>query len=460
MGDEEHLRVPLDPAFRSQRRLPRPASPHDVDDGLESLFAFPSPTRRPSLREIDIANGILRSPSPSSLPSFSLPQQPTMAMSEEAIKQLQELALQQAKALEESARQLQEVKSYSDGQTEQLRESQRQLELAHSNIADLTTAFRDLSTHPRASTSSSAPKKKPELPPFDSKNVIVWIRRVEAAYNRVGVIEAKDKFAWMESIFQVKLDPQIDAYLYSSSNSAQEWEDFLNYLRLQYGPTIRQKAQKLMSECPRHDLRPSQFLLQLKEDVKDVEVDHVLREHVLKSLPPRIREYMGKEVESMTAEQVATTADKYFDRQGRPTEKSLSTTVNHVTSAPTSSSTPPPAASSSSSSSSHFTQAFSDEETEVNFVRDNRSGGNNRGRNNNNQGQRSRSRPRGFRFSNPSSTGGSFNSSSSSSHPQGTCRWHKKFGEKSFKCEANCPQFKAHQAKLQQQGNANGGRRQ
>ena len=458
MGDDEHLRVPLDPAFRSQRRLPRPASPHDVDDGLESLFAFPSPTRRPSLREIDIANGVLRSPSPSSLPAFSFNQQPTMAMTEEQIQQLQELALQQAKSLEESARQLQEVKSYSDGQTEQLRESQRQLELAHSNIADLTTAFRDLSANPRPSTSSSAPKKKPELPPFDSKNVIVWIRRVEAAYNRVGVTEPRDKFAWMESIFQVKLDPQIDSYLYSSSNTAQDWEDFLNYLRMQYGPTIRQKAQKLMSECPRHDLRPSQFLLQLKEDVKDVEIDHLLREHVLKSLPPRIREYMGKEVETMSAEQVATTADKYFDRQGRPTEKSLST-ISHVTTAPTSSSTPPPAAAASSSSSSHFTQAFSDEETEVNFVRNNN---NNRGRNNNNNNrdQRSRSRPRGFRFSNTSSTGGSFNSSSSSSHPQGTCRWHKKFGEKSFKCEANCPQFKAHQAKLQQQGNANGGRRQ
>ena len=165
MGDDDHLRVPNDPAFRSQRRIPRPASPHDVDDGLESLFSFPSPSRRPTLRDIDIANGIRRSPPHSS----SLPQQPTMAMTDEQIKQLQELALQQAKALEESARQLQEVKSYSDGQTEQLRESQRQLELAHNNIADLTTAFRDLSTH-RPSNTSSAPKKKPELPPFDSKN--------------------------------------------------------------------------------------------------------------------------------------------------------------------------------------------------------------------------------------------------------------------------------------------------
>ena len=426
MSRDNHLRVPDDPASRPQRRIPRPSSPYDVDDGLESLFNFPSPTRRPSLRDIDIANGVPRSPPHS---SFSLPQQPTMAMTEEQIQQLQELALQQAKALEESARQLQEVKSYSDGQTEQLRESQRQLEMAHNNITDLTSAFRDLSAHPRASTSSSAPKKKPELPPFDSKNVIVWIRRVEAAYSRVGVIEPKDKFAWMESIFQVKLDPQIDAYLYNSTNSAQDWEDFINYLKMQYGPTIRQKAQKIMGECPRHDLRPSQYLLQLKEDVKDVEIDHVFREHVLKSLPARIREYLGKEVENMSAEQVAQAADKYFDRQGRPTEKSLSS-ISHVTTASTSSSAFPQASAAStfaSTSSSSFTQAFSDEETDVNFVRNNNYGGNNnnRGRSNN-RGQRSRSRPRGSRFPNASSTGGSSNSSSSSSFPPGTCHWRER----------------------------------
>ena len=463
MGDDEHLRVPLDPAFRSQRRLPRPASPHDVDDGLDSLFAFPSPTRRPTLREIDIANGIPRSPTQPTLPSFSLPQQPTMPMSEEQIQQLQELALQQAKSLEESARQLQEVKSYSDGQTEQLRESQRQLEMAHNNIADLTSAFRDLSSRPRASTASSAPKKKPELPPFDSKNVIVWIRRVEAAYSRVGVEEPKDKFAWMESIFQVKLDPQIDAFLYNSTNSAQDWTDFINYLKMQYGPTIRQKAQKIMGECPRHDLRPSQYLLQLKEDVKDVDIDHIFREHVLKTLPARIREYLGKEVENMSAEQVAQAADKYFDRQGRPTEKSLSS-VSHVTTASMSSSALPQASASSASSftsSSSFTQAYSDEETDVNFVRNNFGGNNNnRGRNNNNRGQRSRSRTRGSRFPNSSSTGGSSNPSSASSFPPGTCHWHRKFGEKSFRCQTDCPQFKSHQAKQQQQGNANGGRRQ
>ena len=379
-----------------------------------------------------------------------------MELSEERFLALQALAEKQAKQIEEG-------NAFANKAAAQLQESQRQLEVSQQNLTDLTNAFNSLTSQSRPLTVSSAPKKKPELPPFDSKHVLIWIRRVEAAYSRAGVVQPMDKFAWMESIFQVKLDPQIDAYLYNSTNSAQDWADFINYLKLQYGPTIRQKAQKIMGECPRHDLRPSQYLLQLKEDTKDVEIDHVFREHVLKSLPARIREYLGKEVENMSAEQVAQAADRYFDRQGRPTEKSLSS-ISHVTTASTSSSALPQASASStfaSTSSSSFTQAYSDEETDVNFVRNNNSGGNNnnRGRNNN-RGQRSRSRPRGFRFSNSSSTGGSFNSSSPSSFPPGTCHWHRKFGEKSFRCQADCPQFKSHQAKQQQQGNANGGRRQ
>ena len=131
-------------------------------------------------------------------------------MAEERIQQLQALAEKQQK-------QMDEANAFANRQASQLAESQRQLQEAQQSIYNLTTAFQTLSTQPRPLTVSSAPKKKPELPPFDSKNVLIWIRRVEAAYARVGVVEAKDKFAWMESIFQVKLDPQIDAYLYGDN---------------------------------------------------------------------------------------------------------------------------------------------------------------------------------------------------------------------------------------------------
>ena len=374
-------------------------------------------------------------------------QQPRMELTEERFLALQALAERQAKQIEEG-------NAFQNQAAIQLQDSQRQLEATQRNLNDLTAAFNSLSTQGRPLTVTSAPKKKPELPPFDSKHVLIWIRRVEAAYSRAGVIDPKDKFAWMESIFQVKLDPQIDAYLYGA-NTAQDWSNFLDYLKKQYGPTMRQKAQKLMGDIPRHDLKPSQWLLQLKEDVKDIEIDHVLKEHLLKTIPPRIREIMGKEVEGMTSQEVAQLADDFFDRQGRPAEKQ-SAQINNVSTAPSAAPTQtlPPSHSSSSSS---FTAAFSDDDdNNINFVNRGRFRGNDRGRSNN-RGPRSKSRSNFNHAPTPSSTA----SSSSSSQPAkqvGLCRWHRLFGDKSRKCVTDCSRFKSFSAS-QSSGNGQGGRR-
>ena len=455
-----HLHVPYDPAFFTARQSRRPRSPHNVEEGedLTERFLFPSPSRRPSLRDIDRINGIRRSPSP---PPLRLTTESTMPTVEEQLQQLREIAEAQQKQLAEQQQQMEKAKEFMDGQTLQLQESKRQLEASQQNVADLTSAFRDLSAQQRPPTISSAPKKKPELPPFDSKNVLVWIRRIEAAFSRVGCVEPKDKFAWMESIFQVKLDPQIDAFLYNSDNTVENWNDFLDYLRQQYGPTLRQKAQKLLGEIPRHDLKPSQYLLQLKDDVKDVTIDHILKEHLLKTIPPRIREIMGKEVEDMSVEEVAKQADTFFDRHGKPTEK-IHSTVSHITAAPNGSSA---SSTTSTPSSSAFTPLFSDEDdTDVNQVGRGGFRGNNRGRSRP-RGQRSQSRPGFNRFNNASSSSGNNNNSnnnnnadSKSTFPPGTCRWHRRFGDKSLKCHPDCPRFKQHQAS-QQSGNGQGGRR-
>ena len=427
--NNDNLNVPHDPAFNTSRRSRyRAPSPHDTDDGL-ARFQFPSPA--PAAR-----------------------QQVTMEFTHENFLALQALATKQSKQIEDG-------NSFANDMASQLQEAKRQQEASQKSIADLTNAFNNLngniSSQARPLTLSNPPKKKPELPPFDSKNVLIWIRRVEAAYARVGVIEPRDRFAWMESIFQVGLDPQIDSYLYGT-NTLQDWEDFIEYLKLQYGPTMRQKAQKLMSDIPRHDLKPSQYLLRLKDDVKDVEIDHILKEHVLKSIPPRIREIMGKEVEGLTAEQVAKQADDFFDRNGRPTEKS-STPINNINSSSNVSSTSSAAAASAAPITSSFTSAFSDDdEADVNFVRRDGQRNQDRGRSFN-RGQRSRSRPSFNRQPNSSSGGNSSsNPSASSSFAAGTCRWHRRFGEKSLKCVTNCPLFKSFNAN-QKQGNGQGGRR-
>ena len=440
-GQQDHLHIP-DGEFTPQR--PQAAEPIDTDDEVDSLI-FHSPNPRITLRDIDIHYGVRRPPPPSPI-QIDQPQ-PAMEFSEERFRALQALAEQQAKQIEDG-------NAFANNAAAQLQQSQRQLEQSQQNLADLTAAFNSLTAQSRPLTVTAAPKKKPELPPFDSKNVLIWIRRVQAAYARAGVIDPRDKFAWMESIFQVKLDPQIDAYLYGT-NTAQDWDDFLEYLKLQYGPTLRQKAQKLMGDIPRHDLKPSQYLLQLKEDVKDVELDHILKEHLLKTIPSRIREIMGKEVESMSSAEVAKLADDFFDRNGRPVEKAA-TPVNNV--APSSSSS---TTSSTTSAAASFTAAYSDDDdADVNFVRRGGSRGNDRAHSIN-RGQRSRSRPNHNRFPNALSTNSASNgptSNSASSFPPGTCRWHRLFGDKSRKCVTDCPRFKSFSA-TQKSGNGQGGRR-
>ena len=196
-------------------------------------------------------------------------------------------------------------------------------------------------------------------------------------------------------------------------------------------------------------MKPSQYLTQLEEEVKDVTIDDIKKEHLLKSIPPRIREILGKAVETKTAKEVAKMADDYFDSQGRPLEKSA-TTINHVVNVPQ-----PTAASQQSS----FTTAFEDSDPDVNFVKKS---------NYKNFKPRSRSRPR-FNNNSNRQNGSTTATAASSSTPssaaprqqqQGSnlCRFHRMFGESATRCISNCSQHSAFMKK--QQGNANGGRRQ
>ena len=169
----------------------------------------------------------------------------------------------------------------------------------------------------------------------------------------------------------------------------------------------------------------------------------------MKTIPPRIREILGKAVETKTAKEVAKLADDYFDNQGRPLEKSA-TSISHVDRQQPSS---------TATVSSPFTPPFDDDDTDVNFVKKS----NFKGR------QRSQSRPRFGNNSIPSATTttSSSNAASSSSRQQqssnGLCRFHKKFGDNATKCVSDCPRYSSfisQQQKKQSQGNGWGSRRQ
>ena len=288
------------------------------------------------------------------------------------------------------------------------------------------------------------------MPPFDQQNIVVWIKRLTAAYDRAGVTKAKDKFAFLESTFDITFNPTINNYLFNTNNTDTDWDSFLTYMKQEYGPTIRQKARKLIGDLPRNSMKPSQYMAQLEEEVRDVTLDDVKKEHLLKTIPPRIREIMGKVVETKTAKEIAQMADQYFDSQGRPLEKSATSINNIVNTAATSAPTP----------STSFTAAFSDDDGDVNHIQKGKF---------KNFRQRSKSRPR-FGNSNPtaSATSSSSSAAPSSRQQQGgnnsssMCRFHRMFGDAATKCVSDCSRhsaFMSQQSKKQHQGNGSGGRR-
>ena len=391
----------------------------------------------------------------------SLPSSATTAAIMPTFDELQGLAAAQAEQLEQASdmiqqqqQQMVDAQAAFDAQQQQLRESADRMRQQQQTIDQLASAFTTLTTATSSSTGSSH-RRKPDMPPFDQQNILIWIKRLTAAYDRAGVVLPKDKFAFLESTFDITFNPVINNFLFNSNNTAEDWDNFIQYMKTEYGPTIRQKARKLIGDLPRNGMKPSQYLAQLEEEVKDVKLDDIKKEHLLKTIPPRIREILGKTVETKTAKEVAALADDYFDSQGRPLEKSA-TSINYVSSQQ-STATPAPQQS--------FTAAYSDEETEVNQVKKG---------NFKNFRQRSRSRPRfgsNNRSSNsftPSSSSSTTAASTSSSRQQhnnsnssGLCRFHRLFGDNATKCMSDCSRHSSFMSsQKKQQGNGQGGRRQ
>ena len=384
---------------------------------------------------------------------FNLNDSPAPTATMPTLEEMQSLAAAQADQLQQANEMLQQqqqqmvdAQATFDAQAQQLRESAEQLRQQQNTINQLSSAFQSLTA---TTASSSAPRKKPEMPPFDQQNVLIWLKRLQAAYDRAGVTRAKDKFAYLESTFDISFNPIINDYLFESNNTDENWNSFIAYMKLEYGPTTRQKAHKLIGDLPRNSMKPSQYMSQLEDEVRDVTLDDVKKEHLLKTIPPRIREILGKTVETKSAKEVAQMADQYFDNQGRPLEKSA-TSINNIVDSR--SATPV-------NQQSPFTAAFDDSDTDVNFVKKN---------NNKSFRQRSRSRPR---FSHNTSNSATASSSAASdpaprqqqqTNNNNLCRFHRMFGDNATRCISNCPQHSAFMKKQsqKQQGNDRGGRRQ
>ena len=324
-------------------------------------------------------------------------------------------------------------------------EIERLTRVAEAAIAAATAATQAL-------TAAQAKPKKPELPPFDKKNIELWIKRVEAAYQRSGVITPKDKFAYLEQKFPVDFNITINDYLFGQA-SEERWTSFIQYLKDEFGKNKRQQTAILLSSHPRSGLKPTQFLINLKDKTKKVEMDDIYKELLIKSLPADVQHALVNKFDDWTAEEAATAADKYFDSEGRPiSASSSSSSVNMVQPQPE-----------QQEETATFTAPFSDDDADVNFVTKRQFPRSNKFSSSSNFKQKQR--PFG---SNPSSASASsrpsgFTSSSSrQSNPikaSGLCWVHEKYQQDAHSCYEGCSKFSQHKGKKHFSGNATPGRR-
>ena len=286
--------------------------------------------------------------------------------------------------------------------------------------------------------------RKPELPAFDKSNIEIWIKRVESAYARVRVTDPKLKFAHLESKFDVNADPVVNEFLFKEDASDQTWNDFLAYLRKRYGRTTKQQALSVINGTSRDGRTPSQLVALMKEKSGSVSLDDVLKEQLLKELPPDIHRQIIDKVDGLTFEQTGELADKWFDKDGKPLLASNPSSVNSVTFADGAAQRPTPSSSASASASS-FTPPFEnpEDDADINAVRFRQgqkqsfrvqNGSTSRGRGQNG-GQRNRnsSRP-----PNNGNGGGNENGNSGGKAQKKVCPFHIKYGDQAERCLPWC----------------------
>ena len=301
-------------------------------------------------------------------------------------------------------------------------------------------------------TSQVQALRRPDLPPFDKVDIEAWIRRVEFAFARANVINALNKFAFIEKLFNSRDDSTVNAFL-NGPQTNDRWTEFLAYLRERYGRTRQQMVQSLLNGPSRDGRRPTELAAYINEQIGDVTIDDIKKEVLLKAMPGVVRQHLSSKLDTLDFKETAKECDKYFDKSGKLKEPANTPSVSNIgvlkqpqqqqqKQQPTTTSTTP------------FSSPFSDEESsDVNAVRfrqgqkqsfnvSNRSSS--RGRSSSNFGGGSSSNNNNNdtfnRNSNNNSRFGIANSSSNGANSTATkhvCHFHVKYGEKAQNCEGS-----------------------
>ena len=180
-----------------------------------------------------------------------------------------------------------------------------------------------------AATNISSKPKKPDLPAFDTQNIEIWLKRVEAAYTRAGVTTPKDKFAFLEAKIAVDTNPRINDFLFGDATEAR-WNEFVEFLKEEYGRSTQQKVASVLDGVHRDGRRPSHHLSVIEDKTSSISLDDIRKEMMLRGLPLEIRRNMADKVKLLSARDAAKLADEYFDKDGKMLHPSTSQPISSI----------------------------------------------------------------------------------------------------------------------------------
>ena len=315
-----------------------------------------------------------------------------------------------------------------------------------SNPTTTTTNMGDqaMASLSSALTGLQVSSRKPELPPFDKKSIDKWIRRVESAYIRAGISSAREKFAFIESQFPVDEDPAVDDFLFGDPTD-QNWDDFCSYLRKRHGKTKRQKVSAILEPANMDGCTPSQYFAKLRQSYGDITLDDIVKDVCVRQLPSDIQQTICKDTEAMSAKELMSFADKYFNPDGSRLHKKAPS-VNAIRTAQQQTPT------ATTTTATAFSQPFQDDNSvdEINAIRGRQNNSNGRQNGFNGVRSKSRNRPSGNYNNNntPRHSGGGFNNNNGNSrnnskpHDPAMCFYHNMYGDKARKCDIGCSKAK------------------
>ena len=311
--------------------------------------------------------------------------------------------------------------------------------------------------------------RKPNIPAFDPKNIDTWLRRMNAAFDRLEITDPKLKFAHIDEKIPSDTDPIINDLLCGVQNQ-EKWDELIDYLREKHGKTIEERAWSVIEGTDRDGRTPSQLWAVMMDRAGKVTLDDVLKQQLLKRLPQEVRQHLANKVEGKTGKEVAALADVYFDKQGKLKNFTPASGINSVRPPQPSSLKPtetPPNRPPETPASHTPAYEPAEDATDINLVRFKQ--GQKQRFNNENRGQprgRSKSRGRGDNSSNGNGNSGgphrySNNGGRSSGNNSGggngsgksnnsgktpkVCFYHVTYGKEAEKCEETCMLWSQHQ---------------